>query len=115
MTPTRSISRLRATVFTLLLPAVLLCAVELSLWLGGELFAYWAAPDTQQDDGEGALEIWAVGDSYTVGIGAEAPASDSYPAVAARLLEERIGRRVVVRNFARPGNNSSQVVARLAE
>jgi len=89
--------------------------VELSLWLGGELFAYWAAPDTQQDNGEGALEIWAVGDSYTVGVGAETPASDSYPAVAARLLEERIGRRVVVRNFARPGNNSSQVVASLAE
>lgn len=113
MTRTRSISSFRAVVFTLLLPTLVLGAAELSLRIGGGLFARWATPASQDVQTEGALEIWAVGDSYTVGIGADVPASDSYPAVAARRLEERIGRPVVVRNFARPGNNSSQVVASL--
>ena len=113
MSPRRSISPVRALTFTLLIPLLVLGIGELSLGLGGELFGWWTAPATQDASGEGALEIWAIGDSYTVGIGADEPSADSYPVVAAGLLQERLGRDVVVRNFARPGQNSSQVVASL--
>jgi len=94
----------------LLVPLLVLGTVEMSLRLGGVLFANWATPPVPDESGEGALELWAVGDSYTVGIGADDPASQSYPAVVGRLLEQRTGRSVLVRNFALPGQNSSQVV-----
>jgi lysophospholipase L1-like esterase len=109
VTDRTAISRSRVVLFTLLVPLLVLGATELSLRLGGVLFAHWAAPSSQEESGEGALELWAVGDSYTVGIGADDPATESYPVVVGRLLEERTGRQVVVRNFALPGQNSSQV------
>jgi lysophospholipase L1-like esterase len=53
--------------------------------------------------------LWATGDSNTFGVGAEHPASESYPVVAARLLSEA-GVPTTAYNFAIPGSASDQAV-----
>lgn len=58
-------------------------------------------------------EIWAFGDSFTFGIGADDPATQSYPSVATRLASEGRAAPLALVNLARPGLNSSEVVAEL--
>ena len=109
----RSLSIGRLVLFTVFSLAVTLVTLELVLRLGGLLWLGWATSGDTVPADDSALELWALGDSYTVGVGADHPATESYPAVAAQLLRERTGRQVLVRNLARPGLNSSQVLARL--
>ena len=56
-------------------------------------------------------QLWAFGDSFTLGVGADDPARDSYPAVAARLLSQTRSGPLHLSNRARPGLNSTEIVA----
>ena len=53
----------------------------------------------------------AFGDSFTLGVGADDPARDSYPIVAARILSELRPEPLALSNRARPGLNSTEIVA----
>jgi len=102
-------------VFVLLTLLLVFGGVELGLRLAGCVYLESNVARQPSETRGDSLELWALGDSYTFGIGSETPSTDSYPAVTARLLETRTGRPVVLRNLARPGQNSSQVVASFRE
>jgi tetratricopeptide (TPR) repeat protein len=105
--------RLAFSALTLLL---FFLAVEVLLRLAGSaVLLSWRArqPSLASADAPSPaspLRLWAFGDSYTFGIGAEDPATQGWPAVAARLLGERLGRPVDLQNHGRPGLNSTEIV-----
>ncbi len=100
---------------------LILVAAEAGLWAAGQILrAQWQGRNADSGisgppaEGAGsALELWAFGDSYTVGIGAGEPARESYPAVAVTELSRALGRSVTLRNEAAPGLNSTEIVDRL--
>ncbi len=105
------LSLTRLLVFVLLMMLLVFGSLELGLRLAGCVYLKSNEASQGSEPQADSLELWALGDSYTFGIGSDTPSTDSYPAVTARLLEARTGRPVVLRNLARPGQNSSQVVA----
>ncbi len=90
----------------LLLESILRGAGRLVLWRHEARVSSLSGAD-------GAL--WTFGDSYTFGIGADDPATESWPAVAAAQLRRRTGAPIGLRNFARPGMNSTEIVDTLAK
>ena len=108
--PRRSLRRSRLLLFTLLVPLALLGAAEGCLRLAGSLIASRHDRRTSVVAGTGDLTIWALGDSYTFGIGADDPPVQTWPMVAALALQEGTGRRVQLRNLATPGANSTEIV-----
>ena len=109
----RPLSRRRLLIFSALAPLLLFAATEVGLRLVGAAIVARHQARTATLTGDGELRIWALGDSYTFGIGADDPARDAWPMVVANLLGERTGRRVHVRNLATPGANSTEIVDRL--
>jgi tetratricopeptide (TPR) repeat protein len=94
-------------------PLLLFVSAEAGLRLAGAALQARHRARTASLSGDGDLRIWALGDSYTYGIGADDPARDAWPMVVARLLEEHTGRRAQVRNLSTPGANSTEIVDRL--
>ncbi len=96
----------------MLVPALLFGVAEVGLRIAGAAIAARHRARTATLAGDGDLRIWALGDSYTYGVGAQDPAHDTWPMVVARALEERTGRTAQVRNLATPGANSTGIVDR---
>jgi len=112
MSTTRSLTPGRTFLFALATPLLLFAVVEGSLRLAAEWVMASYQADITELPTEKAEELWVFGDSYTFGVGAERPATESWPAVTAELLTKQ-GRPTLMRNFAEPGLNSSEIVARL--
>lgn len=93
-----------------------LVMVEVGLRGAGAAYAWWrmrALGDADAAAGPRAVRVLCVGDSFTFGIGA--PAGESYPEHLQRLLSHAYPERAIsVNNRGVPGDNSSQVLDRLA-
>ena len=100
----------RRLIFSLVATLLALGGAEVVLRAAGAVVSARHRERTQSLAGEGELRIWALGDSYTFGIGADDPARDTWPVVVARRLEEATGRSAGVLNLATPGANSSEIV-----
>jgi len=100
----------RRLIFSLVATLLALGGAEVVLRAAGAVVSARHRERTQSLAGEGELQIWALGDSYTFGIGADDPARDTWPVVVARRLEEATGRSAGVLNLATPGANSSEIV-----
>ncbi len=96
--------------FSVLTAIFVFTLIEWGLMLVAMIYVSATHADEEAEEG---LVVRAFGDSYTFGIGADRPGQEGYPEVAGRLLEERIGSPVVVRNHARPGLNSTRIVREL--
>lgn len=96
------------------MPLLLFAAAEAGLRVAGAVIKIRHQSRTASLTGDGDLRIWALGDSYTYGVGADDPANDTWPMVVARALAERTGRPTSVRNLATPGANSTEIVNRFA-
>ena len=103
-------SRPRRTWLRLLFATgVFLVALELLLQFGALVAAWTTAPPPTRP-GTGA-NVVCVGDSFTYGIGASAPAN-SYPGALQQRLRT-LGLAATVRNGGRPGKDSAEVLRHL--
>ncbi len=109
----RPLSGKRAVVFALATPVLLLVMVELLLRCAGAIYLSTSRPELEFT--EDSIELWAFGDSFAFGLGADDPQNDSYPAVVGRELERALGRSVQVRNHGVPGHTSTQQIDRMSE
>jgi tetratricopeptide (TPR) repeat protein len=110
----RSISSRRQLLFAVVATGLLLFVLEAALRGGGALYLRLNRPEAaSSEELDGSLHVWSFGDSYTLGVGAGDPGTESYPAVATRLLGEALGREVRLFNHARPGQNSTDTVRSL--
>jgi lysophospholipase L1-like esterase len=108
----RTLTPSRAAFFAALTTALALCALEGGLRLAGAAIL-WRARAEVAPGGATPGELWALGDSYTFGVGAGDPATESWPAVAVHLASRE--RALTLRNLARPGLNSTEIVDALEE
>lgn len=109
----RSLTRGRTLLFALATPLLLFAATEGCLRLAGVLILSRYQAQVSRTSADHGGELWVFGDSYTFGVGASDPAAESWPAVTVKLLTDQ-GLPTTLRNFAEPGLNSSEIVARLA-
>ncbi len=109
--PKRTLSTPRKVLFAALATVGLLGAAEVGLRVAGTVYMERYRGSVErglpQDGGD---EVWAFGDSFTFGIGADDPATESYPAVAVEGASRRLGRPLGLKNRARPGLNSTEIV-----
>ncbi len=108
----RPLSRRRLLIFSALAPLLLFAGAEVGLRLVGAAIVARHQARTASLASDGELRVWALGDSYTFGIGADDPAQEAWPMVVGQLLGERTGQPVHVRNLATPGANSTEIVDR---
>lgn len=91
-----------------------LAALEAVLQLGS-VVAYVASAPEAAPAGDGRPRILCVGDSYTFGLGASAT-THSYPSTLQRLLQEELGTVAPhVVNAGWPGENSRELLRKLAQ
>lgn len=108
---TRFMPFVRRIFLVLLVTAVL---VEIALQ-AISFFVYRAhSPDSIDIDEAGGPRIMCVGDSFTFGSGASGPRFN-YPAAMEQILRDRRGADFHVANYGWPGQNSSDVLAKLEE
>ncbi|MCO4771084.1 MAG: hypothetical protein KDA24_13700 [Deltaproteobacteria bacterium] len=106
----RPLTRSRAFSFALVTTVMVFALAEVALRLAGGVVLWRYRAAVSESAGSGG-ELWALGDSYTYGIGADEPAEESWPAIAASSLRPPM----TLRNLAEPGLNSSGIVQRFEE
>ena len=102
--------RPRAVAFALIGSLLLFLLLELTLRIAGAAWLSLNRADSSHQEAD--LTVWTAGDSYTFGLGAPDPATQSYPAQLVDRLQTAT-RSVALHNLAVPGFNSSEAVASL--
>jgi lysophospholipase L1-like esterase len=108
----RELSLRRRVMFALATTVMAVLLLEGALRLLGLLWLAANQPDEAIQSAE--TQVWAFGDSFTFGLGADDPARDSYPMKLVSALEAA-GVEIDLQNFARPGHSSGRQLQLLRE
>lgn len=106
----RTLSPLRKVVFALIATVLAFGSLEVALRVAGAAYLHQYRPVSTSVEGGPGRELWAFGDSFTFGVGADDPALESYPAVAVAEASAHLGQPLALSNRARPGLNSTEIV-----